>query len=178
MAKRQRKLVLTGTRGRRMTKPAKVHFTKDRQETFLAELAATCNVTASSAAAGVSTTCVYNHRRKNAAFRAGWAEAVREAYARLELMTLERMMNGTVTTRTRADGSVDKTHSYPTAVALQLLRLHKSSAAEAAVEHDPVAIEEVRERVIRRLARLRARMAKEAAAKAQAARPGEPGQDR
>ena len=62
-----------------------------------------------------------------------------------------------MTTRTRADGSVDKTHEYSNAIALQLLRLHRAGAAEAAVEHDPVDMEEVRERIVKRIERLRAR---------------------
>jgi hypothetical protein len=140
-----------------MKRPTSKSFVKARQERFLAALASTCNVAAACRSARVSRTTVDRHKKTNAAFRAGWAEAVREAYGRLELMTLERMMNGMVTTRTRADGSVDKTHEYPNAVALQLLRLHQAGAAEAAAEHDPVDMEEVRERLVRRIERLRAR---------------------
>jgi hypothetical protein len=162
MAKTEKGLELAGGKVPRLRKPARKAFTKAKQDRFLAALAATCNVSAACRSARVSDTCAYEHRRKNAAFRAGWAEAVREAYGRLELMTLERMMNGTVTTRTRADGSVDKTHEYPNAIALQLLRLHRATAAEAEQVHDAEDIEEVRERLAQRIERLRIRVQKEA----------------
>ena len=168
MARGGKELELTGGKVPRLRKPGRRAFTKAKQARFLTALAATCNVSAACRRARVSDTCVYEHRRKDAAFRAGWAEAVREAYGRLELMTLERMMNGTVTTRTRADGSVDKTHEYPNALALQLLRLHRQSAAEAQAEHDPVDMNEVRERIALRLERLRKRMEREAAGEAEA----------
>ena len=51
---------------------------------FLAHFAATCDVTASAAAAGVSESTVYNHRRSDPAFAAGWDEALEQGYARLE----------------------------------------------------------------------------------------------
>lgn len=136
-------------------------FTQARQERFFAELAATCNVTRAYRAAGVSKYCVYDHRRKSAAFRTRWTEAVRDSYARLELMMLERSMNGTVKTITRADGSVEKIHDYPNAIALQLLRLHRQTAAEAETEYEPEDVEEVRERIADKLERLRAQLDKE-----------------
>jgi hypothetical protein len=169
MAKAEKGLELAGGKVPRLRKPQRKSFGKARQERFLAALAATCNVRAACRTARVSNTCVYAHRRKNAAFRAGWAEAVREAYGRLELATLERMMNGTVTTRTRADGSVDRTHEYPNAIALQLLRLHRQSAAEAQAEHDSVDMDEVRERIALRIERLRKRMERDGAGEAEGA---------
>jgi hypothetical protein len=138
-------------------------FTLAKQEIFFAELAATCNVSAAYRKAGVSHYCVYDHRRKSAAFRARWAEAVREAYARLELMMLDRAMNGTVKTRTRADGSVEKIHEYPNHIAMQLLRLHRATAAEAEEVHDSELIEEARDRLANRLERLRRRIEGETA---------------
>lgn len=162
MAKRKERLELTGGKVPRLRKPGRKAFTKAKQDKFLAALAATCNVRAACRRARVSDTCVYEHRRKNAGFRAGFVEAVREAYGRLELMTLERMTNGTITTRTRADGSVETIHEYPNALALQLLRLHRATAAEAEQVHNPEDIEEVRERLAQRIERLRIRMQKEA----------------
>ena len=161
MGEVEKGLALTGGKVKRLCKPRRKAFTKAKQERFLAALAATCNVAAACRAARVSDTCVYQRRKKDAAFRAGWAEAVRDAYGRLELAMLQRMMDGTVTTRTRADGMVDKTHEYPNAIALQLLRLHRQSAVEAQAEHDPVDIDEVRERIALRIERLRQRMERE-----------------
>ena len=133
-------------------------FTAAKQEAFFAELEATCNVSAAAKAAGVCKATVYVHRRRSAAFRARWAATVREAYARLELAMLERALNGSVKTVTRADGSVDKIHEYPNAVALTLLRRHQEMAAEAGVEHDPATIEELRERLATKIERLRKRL--------------------
>ena len=141
-------------------------FTKAKQDKFFQVLAATCNVTAAYKAAGVGHHCVYDHRRKYAAFRARWADAVRESYARLELMMVERMLNGTVKTVTRADGSVETIHHYPDWIALQLLRLHRQTAAEAGIEHGPGEIDEARARIADKLERLKARLEREKAEKA------------
>lgn len=156
-----RKMTLAGGR-RPQFKNKKNSFTLAKQEIFFAELAATCNVTASARKAGVSKQTVYAHRRASAGFRARWALAVREAYANLELAMLERALNGTVKTVTRADGSVDKTHEYPNAVALTLLRRHQELAAEVGTEHDPANVEELRERLANKIERLRKRLDKEA----------------
>jgi hypothetical protein len=80
---------------------------------------------------------------------------VRDAYARLELMMLDRALNGVVKTKTRADGSIETMHEYPNHVAMQLLRMHRETAAEAEEVHDADRIEEVRERLVNRLGRLR-----------------------
>lgn len=136
---------------------AQTRFTLARQETFFATLAAGCNVTRACRAARISRDCVYKWRIKSAAFRARWAEAVREGYARLELMMLERALNGTVRTLIRADGSKETVHDYPNAIALQLLRLHRQSATEAGIEHEPEDIETVRDRIARKIERLRKR---------------------
>jgi hypothetical protein len=133
-------------------------FTKAKQDRFFATLAATCNVSAACRRARVSLDTVYEHRKKSAAFRARWAAAVAEAYAKLELMMIERMMNGTVKTVTRRDGATETIQEYPNHIAMLLLRLHRGAAAEAEAEHDPQDIEEARERLARRLQRLRRRL--------------------
>jgi len=140
-------------------------FTGPKQDAFFEALEATCNVSAAASAAGVCKATVYVHRRNSAAFRARWAVTVREAYARLELAMLERALNGSVKTVTRADGSVESVHEYPNAVALTLLRRHQELAAEAGQEHDPAEIEELRERLAAKIERLRKRLDKEAAAR-------------
>jgi hypothetical protein len=152
-----------GTPQLRRAPRGRARFTLAKQKIFFAELAATCNVSAACRKAKIGTHCVYQHRRKSAEFRARWAEAVREAYARLELMMLDRAMNGTVRTRTRADGSVETMHEYPNHIALQLLRLHRDTAAEAEEVHDADKIAEVRERILNRLGRLRRQIEKEQA---------------
>ena len=157
-----RKLELVGGKVPRMRKPDRRRFSAARQDKFLAALADTCNVVQACRIAGVATSTVYAKRERDAAFRARWSHALGEAYGRLELAMLERMMNGTVTTRTRADGSTETIHQYPNQVALQLLRLHRQSASEAQAVHVPEDIDEVRERIAQRLERLRLRMEREA----------------
>jgi hypothetical protein len=64
-------------------------WTKAKQSKFLSVLAETCNVTRSAEEAGTSTSSAYRLRKENAAFRAGWLEAISVAYQRLELVLLE-----------------------------------------------------------------------------------------
>lgn len=132
-------------------------WTKAKTEAFVAALAETCNVTAAAAAAGISHSAVYARRLRDAEFRASWAVALREGYARLELMLLERAMNGTVKTVERSGGGVDRTTEYPNAMAMRLLHLHRSSAAAAEAEPAPEDIEAVRERILRKLAAVKRR---------------------
>jgi len=153
-----------GVGGRAQIRAARYkRFTPARQDVFFAELAATCNVAAAARKVRIDPSTAYNHRRLSAEFRARWEEAVREAYANLELAMLERVMNGTAKTVTRADGSVDRTHEYPNAIALQLLRQHRDLAPEAQAPPDPEEIEEVRARVAAKIERLRERIRKEGA---------------
>ncbi|NNM76663.1 hypothetical protein HJG53_07090 [Sphingomonas sp. ID1715] len=133
-------------------------FDAGKQERFFAELAATCNVRLSARRARVAVATVYKHKAQDAAFRARWAEAIGGAYHNLELMMLERAMNGTVKTVTKADGSVDRTHEYPNAIALTLLRLHRDNAAEAEPEVSEADADEIRARIMRRIGRLRDQM--------------------
>ena len=67
-------------------------FGKARQGVFLRKLAATCNVAASAAAAGVTAQCVYQRRAGDVEFRERWGVAVEEGYAALELRLLEAAM--------------------------------------------------------------------------------------
>jgi hypothetical protein len=143
--------------------PRRARFTLAKQERFFAALTATCNVAAACRAARISTRCVYHHRIKSAAFRARWAVAIREAYVGLELMMLERAMNGTVKTITRPDGGVQTVHEYPNNVAMLLLKLHRDTASAAEQEHDPEDVDEVRARIAKKIDRLRQRIEREQA---------------
>lgn len=134
-------------------------WTAKKKAAFLDHLAATCNVAASARKVRMGEGGVYALRRRCAEFRAGWALALAEGYARLELMLLERAMNGTVKTVTRANGAVETTHEYPNALALSLLSRHRASVAEAEAEHDEEELEEVRRRILRKLEAVRKRAA-------------------
>ena len=149
---------LAGGKQPRVVRTRADSFDAKRQARFLAELAATCNVSLAAKRARVASTTVYTHKARDASFRARWAQAIGSAYQNLELMMLDRAMNGTVKTVTKHDGSVDRTHEYPNAIALTLLRLHKDNAAEAEPEVSEEEVEEARARIMRRIARLRDQM--------------------
>jgi len=140
-------------------RPRPHEWTKAKEQLFLDTLAETCNVTLAVEAAGMSLAGAYMKRKRDAAFRTGWREALGIAYSRLELVLLDRAFNGTEKLTTRRDGSEERMREYPNQIALQLLRMHKDTAAEAAPENEPSEdeIEEVRQRLFDKLQRLRKR---------------------
>jgi hypothetical protein len=85
-------------KNRRLVKPRgadrRVKFGKARREIFLGHLAATCNVTASAKAAGISFSAVYRCRMRDAEFREAWEQALEQGYARLEAALLLRATGG------------------------------------------------------------------------------------
>ena len=156
-----------------MRKTRRGGWTAAKQRKFIEELAATCNVAASLRRVRMSARGVYDLRKRSAEFRAEWAGALCEGYAKLEMMLLDRAMNGTVKTVTRANGTVDKTHEYPNALALRLLKMHKDAVADAEAEHHPEEMEEVRRRIVRKLAAVKKRAEAAKAPKAPEAGEGE-----
>jgi len=154
---RPRNLTLIGGEKSQLRQPSKRDWTKVKEREFLTALSETCNVTRASAEAGVSTGHAYARRKTNAAFRAGWAEAIGAAYQRLELMLLDRSLNGTEKIVRRKDGSEERMLEYSNQTALTLLKMHRDTAAEADVETPPERVEEIRERLIQKLQRLKKR---------------------
>lgn len=132
-------------------------ITPQQIETFLATLADTCNVARSAKAAGFSANWAYRKRKTDAAFRNGWATAVREGYARLELVLLERVMKGTPKLVRTARGTDRVMREYSTALAVALLRRHSDLAESASEEPDMDELAEVRERIFDKLQQLKAR---------------------
>lgn len=88
-------LLIDGGEKARRRGPRGQDVTPAQIETFLITLGDTCNVALSARKAGFSQSWAYRLRKRDASFRAGWAEAVREGYAKLELVLLERAMKGT-----------------------------------------------------------------------------------
>lgn len=152
-----RKLKLVGGKRPQMRKSKARDWTKEKDAKFLSVLAETCNVTVAALDAGVSVGGAYKRRRENAAFRAGWMEAISVAYQRLELVLLDRAFNGTEKVVKRRDGSEERMTEYSNQLGLTLLRLHRDTAAEAATEFQPNDVEELRERVLKKFQRLKAR---------------------
>lgn len=131
-------------------------------ETFFITLADTCNVVQSARAAGFSANWAYRRRRHDAAFRNGWARAVREGYAKLELVLIERAMKGTI--KAIGGGTSDRTiREYSTALGVALLKRHSEIAGDASHDEESDEIREARERILDKLDRIREREEREAA---------------
>jgi len=64
------------------------------REAFLTELAETCNVTASAAAAGMSRNAAYEWRKDDPEFAAAWGDAVERATDALEAEARRRAVDG------------------------------------------------------------------------------------
>jgi len=152
-------LVLVAGRKPQMRKASARSWTRAKEEIFLTELAETCNITLSCEAAGVSPTTIKRKRKGDAAFRAGFLAAVRSAYERLELVLFERFSNGTEKVVIRKDGSEERMREYSNQLGLALLKMHRDTAADAAAsDMPPDDVEELRERVLKKLLRLQKRL--------------------
>lgn len=156
-------LVLIGGERPRMRKAGKRDWSKAKEVAFLNVLAETCNVTQACRESQVSMTAAYRRRKMDAAFRSGWVEALAAAYQRLELVLLERAFNGMEKMITRKDGSQERMVEYSNQLGLALLKMHRDTAMEADSQCSPEDIEELRERVIGKLQRLKRRFAQEEA---------------
>ena len=70
----------------------RVQFTDARKRIFLDHFAGTGDAFAAAAAAGVSYSTVFEHRRKDPVFAAGWDEALAQAYAMLEVEAVRQRL--------------------------------------------------------------------------------------
>lgn len=93
---------------------------------FLAELAATSNVSASARKAGISTTTAYDSRRSDPEFNRKWQSALCEGYEHLEMEMLHRLRTGEIKQPPSAKRG---TRSFDNATAFRLLVAHRDSAA-------------------------------------------------
>lgn len=93
---------------------------------FLAELAATSNITASANKAEVCTSTVYEARRNRPDFNRAWQQALCEGYDHLEMELLYRLRTGEIK---RAAGAKVGVRTFENAVALRQLAAHKESVA-------------------------------------------------
>ena len=136
-----------------------VKWSLARERRFLAQLAQSGNVAASVRASGLSDTSVYRRRQKDDGFRARWVEALREGYARLETLLLERALNGVEKPVWHGGKQVGTAREYSDRLALALLAAHRGTVA-GVVKTGPVALsgDEVRAEVLRRMGEMRERM--------------------
>lgn len=143
--------------GGQMRNASKRNWSRAKVENFLSVLAETCNVRMAAAETGVSVSAAYKRRKADAGFRGAWMEAIATAYQRLEMVLLERAFVGTEKLVRRKDGSEERMVEYPNQLALTLLRMHRDTVAEATTEIADDDVEEVRERILAKLERLRRR---------------------
>lgn len=142
------------------------NWTKAKEREFLSVLGETCNVTEAARKARVNLSYAYKRRASNAGFRAGWMEAIGAAYQRLELVLLDRAFNGTEKLVKRRDGSEERMQEYSNQLGLSLLRMHRDTAANANEERPQEDLSESRERLFKKLMRLKERIEKEDASQA------------
>ena len=154
---RKSKMVLIGGKKPQLRKASTKSWNEAKERLFLEVLAETCNVTRACEAAGVGVTSMYRRKKENAAFRAAWLAAISIAYQQLELMLLERAFNGTEKVVSLRGGESKVMREYSNQLGLALLKMHRDTAADAEFELPPEEIEEVRERLIRKLQRMKQR---------------------
>jgi hypothetical protein len=150
-------MTLVAAKKPQLKKRAKRDWSKAKAAKFLGVLAETCNVSEACRRSRVPMTVAYRRRKMDAAFRAGWVEAIGIAYSRLELVLLERAFNGTERVIRRRDGSEERMREYPNHIALKLLQMHRETAIEADSEMPSEDVDEIRERIVRKLQRMKKR---------------------
>ena len=152
-----KKLVLVPGKVPQMRKASKRSWNKRKADHFLRVVAETCNVSEACRRSGLPMTVAYRRRKSDAAFRAAWIESIAIAYQRLEAVLLDRFFNGTEKVTIRRDGFEERMREYPNQLGLQLLKMHRETAAEAESDMPEEDVEEIRERLVRKLQRLKKR---------------------
>ena len=150
-------LIIDGRTSPKQRRSSPQSISKAQIETFFVTLTETCNVVYAAKAAGFSRDWAYRKRKRDAVFRRGWADAVREGYAKLELVLLERAIKGTPKLVKTASGSDRVMREYSTALAIALLRRHAETADSASYDPEQEELAEIRERILERLDRIRER---------------------
>lgn len=148
-------LILEGGKRVRQVARSPRSWTPASQKAFLEALAESCNVKLAAKKAGLSTSQAYVRRNKDASFRAGWDRALATGYAQLEMMMLERALHGVEKVVIARYGTKTVMREYSDRVGLALLRMHRENAAFADDRTEDFEIEEARDRIVERLARLR-----------------------
>lgn len=102
-----------------------VRWTRRMKETFLDELAATCNVLASAEAIGVTATSVYALRRRDDAFAEAWQAALAQGYQMLETQLVGHALAGGGAALVNGDPA---RAAIDVDLALKLMRDHRGQA--------------------------------------------------
>ena len=153
----KRELTLVAAERPQLKKRARRDWSKAKANRFLKVLAETCNVSEACRRSGVPMTVAYRRRKMDAGFRAEWIETIGIGYQRLEAVLLDRAFNGTERVVTPKDGSEERMREYPNQLGLMLLKMHRETAMEADTDLPAEDIDEIRERLVRKLQRLKRR---------------------
>ena len=153
---RKSKLTLLAAAKPQLKKRAKRDWSKAKAGKFLKALGDTCNVSEACRRSGVPVTVAYRRRKVDAGFRAEWVEMIAIGYQRLEGVLLERAFNGTERVVTK-NGSEERMREYPNHIALQLLKMHRETAQESDSRLPDEDVNEIRERLVRKLQRMKKR---------------------
>jgi hypothetical protein len=135
-------------------------WTRERETIFFRELATVCNVAAALRAAGLARAAsqVYERRKRDPEFRAGWDEAIAESYAMLELEMLERSRFGDRRGAPKSEKEA-RLRSIPSSLALQLLKLHQGRMrSRAPAAQRPLRGSKLRDELEARLAEIARRL--------------------
>ena len=154
---RRKQLTLVAAKKPQLKKRAERDWSAAKARNFLSVLAETCNVSEACRRSGVPMTVAYRRRKMDASLRAEWAEMIAIGYQRLEAVLLDRAFNGTEKVITKRDGSEERILEYSNQLGLQLLKMHRETAAEADNQMAPEDVDEIRERLVRKLQRLKKR---------------------
>jgi hypothetical protein len=174
----KRKLTLVAAKKPQLRKRSPRDWSQAKARDFLTVLAETCNVSEACRRSGVPMTVAYRRRKMDAAFRAEWIETIGAAYQQLELVLLDRAFNGVEKLVKRRDGSEERMREYPNQLGLTLLKMHRDTAIEANSEVPPDDVDEIRERLVKKLQRMKKRddeqEAQRARLRSDAPRDGDP----
>lgn len=138
---------------------------------FLAALAETSNVKRAAKTAGVSTSTVYDFKRRNQAFAREWRAALCEGYDHLEMELLCRLREGEIK---RAPGAKTGVRTFDNPTSYRLLMVHREEVLKERAQRANVSAAEVRAAIERKVAAIRARVE----AREQAGRERDDGDDR
>ena len=100
-------------------------WTPARKAKFVEVLAETANVTLAAENAGVSKISADRLRHKSAPIEQAWQEALKIGIAQLEMMVLERALNGTEKDIPLRNGKVKTVRVFSERMIIHLLKAHK-----------------------------------------------------
>jgi hypothetical protein len=154
---RKKELTLVAAAKPQLRKKAERDWSKEKAAEFLSVLVETCNVSEACRRSGVAMTVAYRRRKLDAEFRASWLEAIAIGYQRLEAVLLDRAFNGTERIVTRKDGGEERMREYPNQIAMNLLKMHRDTAIEDDAPMPSEQVDELREKLVKKLQRLKKR---------------------